>query len=203
MKTNSFLKSFRLLMLLISLSMIVVYCSSDRDEPVPPPVYPDENPLAEYYNKTGFNTTTNFVNSMNYEFGLVFSPNVKGKIKAITAKLPDANPMLKITIWDFATHNPIRTETINVAVANTDYIQNISELQLEKDKKYLITMYSNDWYDRRKADNSAAAYPLIAGNITFHDYLWINSSGAATVYPTSPAQNYNGGDISFVFQRIE
>jgi hypothetical protein len=92
---------------------------------------------------------------------LLFSPDVKGKITAITIKLPDTNPNLRVTIWDYTTKTVLRTETLNVTATNTLITKEISELALEKDKKYLITMNSNDWYKRAKADNSNTAYPSL------------------------------------------
>lgn len=175
-------------------------CRKDDDNPEPVvPVYQLENPLVAYHTAAGFTTTNNFINAGSYEFGLVFSPNVKGNIKGITAMLPDVNANLKVTIWDFDTKTVLRTEMVNVASANTAVTKEISDLPLEKDKKYVITMNSNDWYQRRKADNSNATYPITAGNIKIHDYRWVG--GATQTFPTNISLNYNGGDLSFNFQQ--
>ena len=180
----------------------ITSCSHDDDEPIPKPVtYAVENPLDKYHEVAGFTTTTNFINSGSYEFGLAFSPNVKGKINAITIKMPDVNPSLRVTIWDYTTKAVLRTETINVTASNTLITKSIPELALEKDKKYLITMNSNDWYKRSKPDNSNAAYPITAGNIKFWEYKWI--SGTAQTFPTTTSLDYNGGDLSFNFQQVD
>ncbi len=177
-------------------------CSSDDDEPVPQPVsYNVENPLDKYHELAGFTTTVNFVNSGSYEFGLTFSPGVKGKISAVTIKLPDANPALRITFWDFNTKTVLRTETVNVTGANTLITKDIAELMLEKDKKYMITMNSNDWYKRSKPDNTNAAYPFTAGNIKIWDYRW--GSGTTQTFPVNTSLDYNGGDLSFNFQQVD
>lgn len=179
------------------LAILAISCSSDDSKPT----YPIENPLESYYTQAGFTTTSNFINSGSYEFGLAFSPNVKGVMKAITVKLPDANPALKVTIWDYTTKEVIKTETVNVASANTLVSHPISDLALEKDKKYMITMNSNDWYKRNKADNSNATYPITAGNIKFLEYRWVGS--ATPIFPTNISANYNAGDLSFDFKRTE
>ncbi|THD33239.1 hypothetical protein [uncultured Flavobacterium sp.] len=181
------------------LAILAISCSSDDSKPAPS--YPVENPLESYYTQTGFTTSSNFINSGSYEFGLAFSPNVKGVMKAITVKLPDANPALRVTIWDYTTKEVIKTETVNVASANTLVSHPISDLALEKDKKYMITMNSNDWYKRNKADNTNATYPVTAGNINFLEYRWL--SGTAQTFPTTVSANYNAGDLSFDFKRTE
>lgn len=67
---------------------------------------------------------------------LFFPPNVNGKIKAITAKIPDISNTLRVTIWDYDTKTVLRTEIVNVSVANTLVTKAITELALVKDKKY-------------------------------------------------------------------
>lgn len=192
------MKTFKILFTILLTAVLAVSCSSDDDNT---PKFKTENPLAAYYTQTGFTTSTNFINSGDYEFGLVFTPTVKGKIKAITLKLPATNPNLRVTIWDFTTKTVLRSETLNVATADVEVKKEISELALEKDKKYLISMNSNDWYKKSKADNAATTYPVVAGNITFNEYRWL--SGTAQTFPTSIATTYNAGDLSFDFQQTE
>ncbi|MHC0444092.1 hypothetical protein ACWA1F_01710 [Flavobacterium sp. 3-218] len=175
-------------------------CSSDDDKDNTPK-FETENPLAAYYTATGFTTVSNFINSGDYEFGLVFTPTVKGKINALTLKLPAANPTIRVTIWDFASKAVLRSETVNVVTADVQVTKEISELALEKDKKYMITMNSNDWYKKNKADNSNVTYPIVAGNITINEYRWL--SGTAQTFPTMVSSSYNAGDLSFDFQQTE
>ncbi|KXH81094.1 DUF4082 domain-containing protein [Chryseobacterium kwangjuense] len=195
--------SFKSLCVLLTLNSIFLTtsCSKD-DESIPEPiVYAEENPLNKYHESTGFTTVSNFINAGNYEFGLVFSPNVKGKINAITVKLPDANPNLKVTIWDYTAKTVLRTEIVNVAASNTLLTKAIEAFPMEKDKKYMITMNSNDWYKKNKPDNSNAIYPITAGNIKFLEYRWIGTS--SQTFPTNVSLDYNGGDLSFNFQQTD
>lgn len=180
------------------LAILAISCSSDDDSG---PTFSVENPLEAYYTQTGFTTTTNFINSGDYEFGLAFSPNVKGVMNAITLKLPATNPSVRVTIWDYDTKAVLRTETMNVASADVLVEKTISDLALEKDKKYMITMNSNDWYKRNKADNSNATYPVTAGNIKFLEYRWLG--GTTQIFPTNVSANYNAGDLSFDFKQTE
>jgi len=163
----------------------------------------EENPLEKYYELTGFNTKTIAQNAGWYESSLAFSPLVKGKINALTIKIPDVNSALKVTIWDYDTKAALRTETIEVAAANTQVVKSITPLSLEKDKKYIISMNSNDWYIMKKPDGSDATYPLTAGNIKFIEYRWVDAVSGTPKFPTIISHNYNAGDLSFVFQQTE
>lgn len=191
----------KILFFALSITTFITSCSKDDDEQTAPIVYNEENPLNKYHELAGFTSTSNFINSGDYEFGLVFSPNVKGKINSLVVKLPDVNNNLRITIWDYNTKTVLRTETVNISAANVSVTKSIAEFVIEKDGKYMITMNSNDWYKRYKLDNSNAIYPITAGNIKFLEYRWL--SGTAQVFPTNVSQNYNAGDLSFNFQQVE
>ena len=202
MLTKIIMKTLKTTFILMLLTIFATACSSDNDNDNDnTPKFATENPLAAYYTQTGFSTVSNFVNSGDYEFGLVFTPTVKGKIKAITLKLPAADPSVRVTIWDYATKTVVRTETLNVATADVQVSKEISELALEKDKKYLISMNSNNWYKKSKADNSNVVYPIVAGNISINEYRWL--SGTAQTFPTNVSSSYNAGDLSFDFQQTE
>jgi len=192
------MKTFKTIFTLLITAALAISCSSDKDDA---PKFKTENPLEAYYAATGFNTSTNFINSGDYEFGLVFTPTVKGKIKAITLKLPAENPAVRVTIWDYASKAVLRSETVNVVAADAVVTKEINELALDKDKKYMITMNSNDWYNKNKVDKSNAVYPIVAGNITFNEYRWIG--GTAQTFPTTVSSSYNAGDLSFDFQQTE
>jgi hypothetical protein len=194
------MKTLKTLFTLLLVTISITSCSSDDDKDNTPK-FETENPLAIYYTQTGFSTVTNFINAGDYEFGLVFTPTVKGNLKAITLKLPAVNPTLRVTIWDYASKAVLRSETLNVATADVQVTKEISVLGLEKDKKYMITMNSNDWYKKNKADLTNVTYPIVAGNITFNEYRWIG--GTAQTFPTNVSANYNAGDLSFEFQQTE
>lgn len=192
-------KIFLLCAMVFTIALTTISCSKDDSDPKAT-VYPEENPLDGYLTNSGFNQKViNYVNSGNYEFGIVFSPNVNGKIKALTVKLPDVNNSLKVTFWDATTQAVIRTELISVTSSNTLVTKAISELALEKDKKYAITMNSQDYYIREKTDQSDATYPVTSGNLKIWEYRW--EAGATQIYPTTVDNAYYAGDLSFVFQQ--
>lgn len=194
------MKTLKNLFTLLSIAFFAISCSSNDDNDNTPK-FETENPLADFYTQTGFTTSTNFIDSGDYEFGLVFTPTVKGKMKAITLKLPAANPSVRVTIWDYSAKSVLRSETVNVATADVQVSKEISELLLDKDKKYMITMNSNDWYKKNKADNTSTTYPITAGHIRFEEYRWL--SGTAQTFPTNLSATYNAGDLSFDFQQTE
>lgn len=179
---------------------IMTSCSKD-DDGDSAPVYPEENFMQSYLTATGFNQMVEFVNSGDYEFGLDFTPLVKGSITSFKVKLPDANNSLRITIWDKATTTVIKSEIVNVSAANTEFTFDIVDLPLAKDKEYSISMNSNDWYNRTKIDGSVAAYPVTAGNIKIDGYRW--ASGTAQSFPANVASDYYAGDLSFNFMQSE
>lgn len=183
-------------MIALGIMFSIVSCSDDDKKS-----FKDEDPLASYVSQAGFTKVTDYVDSENYEFGLVFSPTVKGKIKAIKVKLPGANPSLRVTIWDKTSKTILMTEMVNVQTANVLVTKEIAPMNLEKDKEYLISMNSNDWYKRDKPEGTNAVYPIKSGNINFSGYIW--GSGITQVYPGNVSLNYYAGDLSFVFQQTE
>lgn len=186
-------------MLLTTLFTGSISCSNDDDSTTPAPVvFPEENPLKTYLTKSGFNTTVNYVNSGNYEFGMLFKPNTNGTINKIFVKVPDAQTNLRVTIWDVSEGTIYRTEKIALVTADVTASKSIAPLALKKNKEYMITYNTNDWYDRRKADNSPTTYPITSGNISITGYGY--ASGSAQTYPTSFPTNYYAGDLSFAFQ---
>lgn len=192
---------FKLFMFLLLFFAISNCRSSEEEAAAPANPHPLENPLPGYITSSGVNTVANLINAGDYEFGLVFSPTVNGKLSAIHVQIPSTNANLRVTIWDFDSKAILRSETINIATANTMITKAITSLELLKDKKYLISMNSNDWYERKKNPTSAIVYPITSGNIIFHSYLW--KEGTAQVFPLSTSSSYYAGDLSFTFQQTD
>lgn len=202
MKTMTTLKLTKLVMIFFTAFSLVTSCKNDDDDEVQATVYPEEMILSSYLSTTGYNqANTAYVNSGNYEFGLVFTPQVNGAIKSLKVNIPDTNSNLRITIWDVAANTVVRTETVNVATANADVSKTISPINLEKAKKYAITMNSADWNNRKKTNNSAATYPVTAGNIVINEYRWASSTTVQQIFPTNIGTDYYAGDVDFVFQQ--
>ena len=175
-------------------------CSND-DDTTARSSYPDENPLTGYLSQTGFDEVTVLRTNQSsyYEQGLSFTPKVKGQINAITVKAPNANPSLKITLWDFDAQTVLRTETVNVVNANTEYTFPITALTLTKDKHYMISMNTNNDYYRYRTDVNNVIYPILIGNIEINSYQW--RTGNSQIFPNITENHIYVGDCSFVFQQ--
>lgn len=185
--------------ILVLLAITVSSCSKDDG-----PNYSEENFLSGFLTNSGFSAVTDSsVNSGDYEFGLEFTPLVKGKITSLKVKLPASNSALRVTIWDksTATATVIRTETVNVTAADTEQGFDIADLELQANKQYAISMNSNDWYNHRRTGNTDVTYPITSGNIRIDNYKWI--SGTTQTYPTNIALSYYAGDVSFNFIQID
>lgn len=197
---TKFLKT-KLIAVLFAL-VAITGCRKDDDTPAEK-LFPKENPLAMYFQKTGFDEELDkFTNTdFPYESGLGFVPKVKGKINAVTIKIPDDAANVRVTIWDATTKTSIRTITISSVKADVEMKQAIDPLEIVPTGNYMITFNSDDYYVRKRTDGLDVTYPVDAGNISITGYSY--SIGTAQTFPTYLRTNYYGGDVSFVFQQTE
>ena len=187
----------------ITLFVIIfsLFSCSKNDEPTPV-TYQEENPLIGYLTNGGINGgIIDVVDGTTSEVGNEFTPLVKGTIKAFVVSLPQSNANLRVTLWDATTKTVIRTEYINVVTAATTTTKNIEPIELQKDKKYAITMNSDDWYYRDKSNGSLITYPITSGNIRFDSFGFTDTPGL--IYPIYFSNDYYNGDLSFIFQQTE
>lgn len=186
----------------LSVTLLPTSCrKDDKEDILPPKMYAEENPLTPFLLAAEFTKVIETLNSGDYESGLTFSPLVKGKINAVTLKIPDVASNVRVTIWDATTKAPIRTILLDVTSSHTTVTKTIDPLILEKDKEYMISMNTNDWFENRKSAGGSAVYPITGGNIKFLNYKW--KSGTAQVFPTNISTSYTAGDVSFVFQQVD
>ena len=202
MKTN-FLKTrtnISKIALLLCFSLTTTFCSKD-DTPTPPAVLaPLQDPLPGYLSASGFYQQTEIIiNSDNFETGYSFVPLVNGKITAIAVKLPAVNNNVRVTIWDKATATAIRTERIDIPRVNTEIIKQITALDLIKDKEYIISINSNDYYAYVRSDFSNGNYPFTVGDIKITSF-WYFEGSSQTMPNTADFMAYLG-DCSFKFQK--
>ena len=188
---------------LFAITILSMSCSKNDDPIAVTPVTtlaPEQDPLQGYLAASGFNqVTTNRINQGDIETGYSFIPLVNGKMTAIVVKIPDANPTLRVTIWDKTTSSIISTEILNINSANTEIIKPIIPLELVKDKEYVISMNTNDHYRRTKNDNSNATYPFTVGDIKITGCL--GNIGTSQTFPTIEPVDLYLGDCSFKFQK--
>ena len=189
--------------ILLSLGLVVTSCSKNDDPvvtPLPVVVAPLQDPLAGYLAASGFNqVTTSLINQSEIETGYSFTPLVNGKITALVVKIPDINSNLRVTIWDKATGSIIHTEFLNITTANTEFSKTITTIELIKDKEYVISMYTNDYYFHKRTDNLDATYPFIIGDLKITSYNF--GGGTQQIIPVTGLQYVYRGLCSFKFQK--
>lgn len=195
------MKFIKSIVAFISLFFILISCS--KDEQPKKKQYVEENYFTEYLRQSGFDThispRINF--GQNHEDGIEFTPLVKGVITGLQVRLPDANPALRVTIWEKVSKAIVKTEFLNVEYASTSYIFDIDDIPLTKDKEYAITFNSNDYYSRTGANDAEANYPITAGNIKISAYRF--GEGVSQIYPQYSLTRSYAGDLSFNFLQTE
>jgi len=185
---------------ILCLIIVTMSCSGNNDDPAS---FPEQNPLAEYLKNSGFDQTKiEIKNNSNldfYEFGFSFRPTVKGKINAIVVKIPDEQPQMRVTLWDVSTKTVLKTENIDILAAGQEVTKVITPFVLEKDKEYMITCNTNDWYFYQKTDRTDVIYPIIAGDIQITGFGY--NDGITQIFPSIMKTDRYRGDISFKFQQ--
>jgi hypothetical protein len=180
-------------------------CSND-DDPAPviptPTVYTEQNPFAAYLVAAGFTVVNPITTVQDTEFGLSFKPLVNGKITAIVAKFPVANPYMRITFWNKSgSGSVIRTNYINVSTAGEEITTFITPLNLVANTEYMISFNSSDWYDHRKPPGTSTDYPYTIEDITITGFGI--KAGTEQSIPNSFTNIFYKGDVSFKFLRTE
>jgi hypothetical protein len=204
-------KSNLLTPLLLSLFFLTISCSTEEATIEPAAENPEvpaetnfveENPLPQFLAATRYNEHTVLCSNTAVfdEIGFKFKAMEKGTINSLLIKIPIVNNNLVVAITDFSTSQVIRTEVVNVTAANAQTVKTIVPVELEKGKTYFITMRTNNYYRRFRADFTQASYPVTVGNIkilapvttAFSPDGILGSSG-----------NFYSGDCSFTFLRTE
>jgi hypothetical protein len=194
------MKNFKLKTLLVlCIAAMSFSCDSDDDNNTTP-VYQPESPLQGYLTNSGFNEQIDeVIDGSDQEYGFKFRPTVTGAITTLSVKIPDVNNNLRVTVWDVASQTAIKTETFNITSSGVAVAKAISPLPLVKDKEYMITINSADYYEHSKDDGSNATYPLSVGNIQITGFA--STNGLLQTFPTTASGNFYAGDVNFTFLR--
>lgn len=190
------MKTLKTLIAISVLCFLVISCS--KDEKV---TYPDENPLDAFLINSGCiqKTASHVDTSGAIDYGFSFKPIETGKIKAFVVKIPAFNiENLRVILWDVATKKAIIRERIVVMEAGVATVKEIVPIPLTKDKEYIITIFTDDWYYRSKTDKSNVVYPVVAGNILVTGCVYGDGP-----FPTYIINKGYQGDVSFIFERTE
>ncbi len=178
---------------------VILFSCSKSDDPAPEVLAPLQDPFPGFLETSGLNNIVPSLNLGFKELGLSFSPLVKGKITAIVVKMPETQNGLRVTIWDKSTSTVLRTESIDVMTPDTETIKQITPLNLEQFKDYMISINTNDAYYRTKSNQSAISYPFIIGDIKITSFNI--KSGTDQVIPSEIYSDSFRGDFSFKFQK--
>src|SRR5690606_38715858 len=147
------MKNLKILFTIILAALLFTACKKDGTDETKK--YPEENPQALYLEKSGFDQEViNFINDAYVEQGFKFKPKVKGKINAVTLKIPDNESNARVTIWNADTKTVIRTITVQSVIAHTEARSDIDPLDIVPTETYIISFNGNDTYSRRRTDFS-------------------------------------------------
>ncbi len=181
------------------LTLFTACSKKDKSEPV---VYGEEDPLPGFLARAFYTQETYvWINELSgvAQYGMSFIPTENGKINSLVVKIPSPNNALKVIIWDKATKAKVRVETVKVPTANTVTTIGITPLALVKDKEYVITMFTDDFYARNKTGNGVGSFPIVSGNIKVTGS--VTGRAENELFPLSGSGNQYFGDCSFLFQR--
>lgn len=193
------MKTIKIFLSITILATVLFSCSKDDDNQViPTPVVNEQNPLSGYLTATGFNEKTdNVINNVDFELGLSFIPQANGKITELIVKIPDVHPDMRITVWDKATAAILRTELIDVTSSGVEIKKLIAPLDLVKDKEYMITYNTNDWYSHHRNDSFGVTYPVTVADVKITSFGY--KSGTTQALPDTFIASLYAGDLSFTF----
>ena len=194
---------------IIAVTLVTIFalsCSKNDEVPITPAVvnpiiYNEENPFNAFI--ATMSNSGQVSNSIygEVQWGYIFKCTERGKINSLMIKIPVINNALKVYMWDKATLALIKTEIVNVSAANVNIIKIVTPILLEKNKEYVITIFSDD-YIVHSSPSGAVSYPVVAGTIQILGTL----SGVDGACPTgigNGSSNSYRGDVSFNFQRTE
>jgi hypothetical protein len=190
------MKNLKITIVILMLSIFVISCSKSDDAPE------KANFLQELLSVAVFTSTNKELGggfATSDEKGLVFKPKFKGKITAFVLKLPSTDNV-KVTLWDFTAKTKITDAIVNITTPEVDFVKEITPVQLEKDKEYVISYNSLYSYDHINTEK--IVYPIVTKNFIITDFLFNN--GSNQVFPVSSISDFViNGDCSFIYQKTE
>jgi hypothetical protein len=183
------------------LSIFALSCSKDDSSPTPKPVYQAEDFYEDFISKAGLISTFQITGNPDfYEAGLVFKPLVSGKITHYKINIPTVQTTTKVTLWDKATKTVIHTTNCGTIGITKESSFDISDIVLEKNKEYVISMNSKNFINKAKVGD--IAYPITSGNIQVLDY--VTNLGNTRTFPETSTNNESvNGKVGFDFLRTE
>jgi hypothetical protein len=156
------------------------------------------NILLEYIK--GTQLTDIFINSGDYEFGVVVEMLKAGSITQLCVKMPD-DDTYRVTLWKLGEDTSVIAQ-VNIPVDSGEYkCLSISAVDVSEGDVYAITVNSDDWYEYSLLEGAEIPlYPRIIGNVQVLKYGY--RAGAAQAFPNFFPTTYYAGIADFVFETI-
>lgn len=178
-------------------------CKKDRDdEPAPPVAPPVAQPIVDflpgYLVGSGLDKNQKFTNTNdpNYEYGLVFSSQVDGKMLKVKVNVPLAESV-RVTLWDYTTQTPLKTTTLT-SVANQWVTKDFENFALVKNKLYLLSINNKGYNWRTKTSGANVSYPIVYDKFVVFGFQ--NIATSQQLFPINSQPTYYAGDVNFDFQ---
>lgn len=168
------------LIVLLFVSLLALTDCKDKEEKVKP----SEKPLTTFLTEeNGFEMKER--GSGPWELGVVFSASVPGKITQLGSKMPEPGSY-RVLIWEYDTKNLLRQKTVEQTSPNKLTLENVDELILEPNKKYVISINSqiggvNKKYFYAATASSSNFMPFTVGSILVHEACY--TSVATVEFP--------------------
>lgn len=152
----------------LSLGLLFSIISCEKDDPAV-----QESPIFTLFGETAIQIDTVEQAADTWDYGFAFSPLKSGNIAQLGMKLP-VSGSFKVTLWDLNGTTPVAlvSQNLSAQAAHQSITQDITGVQVEKGKKYGISILANTFYRITKTDGSAFTYPKTIGNILvegFHE----------------------------------
>jgi len=173
---------------------ILIFSSCDKDENKI-----EEKPFLALLNQPSIVIDT-AVAAVDWVYGFKFTPLKDGKITGVGMKLP-IEGSYKVQLWDLDNDILLKEETISSTTPHDVVFNNISEVQVSKNKTLGISIEADSFYKISKADNSDFNFPMQEGNISilsFHEIRVADNTGNKFPLATNDAKMSPCVDIIFI-----
>ena len=165
-------------------------------------VKPAENVLSAY--TTDGTLVNEVLTGSAFEFGVVFSASVAGKLTQVGGRMPEAGTY-RVTVWDNASKQVLRQKIVEQTTPDRLTLNDVEPLLLTPNTRYVISVNSqaagaNRKYHKFAKTDGGDLFPVVKGSILVESSTY--GTGATAVFPanTSVAKTrlYGFPDFTFI-----
>jgi hypothetical protein len=192
-------KKIRSILLFSNILFYLIFlfsCKKDKTETIP-----DETAFSNILADSTYTIRVSQLNSPKiYEFGIRFSPSIKGVVTKLGCKLPKKG-VYRMCLWNVNDKMLLVETTVNQITSELTW-QAITKTNIEVGKSYYITVTADNWYDAYPKSTNNVSYPIIRDNIQLQAFGYVqNFVGASSKIPTLEDNKTSiSGIIDFGFQ---